>query len=80
MGCCVPSGRGPGVPVVIELADDHDAVVAALAVARVGGVVTTEDSPDAPVVLVDEGSTVPGGRQRSRPWATTCRSRTWSGA
>lgn len=57
-------GAGPGIPVVIELADDEDAVVAALAVARVGGVVTTQDSPDAPVVLVDEGSTVPGGRQR----------------
>ena len=57
-------GAGPGVPVVIELLDDHDAVAAALAVARVGGVVTTEDTPDAPVVLVCQGSAVPAGRQR----------------
>lgn len=57
-------GVGPGVPVVIELADDQDAVVAALAVARVGGVVTTAHTPEAPVVLVGQGSTVPAGRQR----------------
>ncbi|MEO5653798.1 MAG: hypothetical protein ABIN79_03435 [Marmoricola sp.] len=57
-------GVTPAAPVLIDLADDEDAVVAALAVARVGGLVTTEDRPDALVVLVDEGSTVPAGRPR----------------
>ena len=44
-------GVGVGVPVVIDLEDDLDAVVAALASARIGGVVTTRDDPAAPVVL-----------------------------
>ncbi len=51
-------GVGHGVPCVLDLRDDTDAVVAALATARVGGVVTTQDHPDAPVVLVTEGSQV----------------------
>jgi non-ribosomal peptide synthetase component F len=55
----------PGVPCVLDLADDTDAVVAALAVARVGGVVRTDDHPDAPVVAVTEGSRVlADGRHR----------------
>jgi hypothetical protein len=49
-------GVGRGVPVVIDLADDLDASVAALATARLGGVVTVEDSPSAPVVVVSAGS------------------------
>ncbi len=58
-------GVGVGVSVVIELESDLDAVVAALAVARVGGVVCTQDSPGVPVVLVSSGSKVPaGGRNR----------------
>ncbi len=48
-------GVGPGVPCVLDLQDDTDAVVAALATARVGGMVTTQDHPDAPVVAVSEG-------------------------
>lgn len=51
--------------VVIDLEDDHDAVVAALAVARIGAVVSREDHPDAPVVVVSPGSAVSGeGRHR----------------
>lgn len=58
-------GVAPGTPVVLDLADDEDAVVAALATARIGGVVTTLDVPDAPVVLVTEGSALSGeGRSR----------------
>jgi hypothetical protein len=54
-----------GAPVVIDLADDEDAVVTALATARIGGVVTGVDSPDAPVVVVSSGSSVSGeGRVR----------------
>ena len=44
---------------------DLDAVVAALAAARVGGVVSTRDDPDAPAVVASSGSTVPAaGRTR----------------
>ncbi len=58
-------GVRPGLPVVIDLESDLDAVVAALAAARIGGIVATEDHPDAPVALVSAGSTVPGeGRVR----------------
>ena len=58
-------GVRPGLPVVIDLEPDLDAVVAALAVSRIGGVVTTSDHPDAPVALVSAGSAVPGtGRVR----------------
>src|SRR4029079_7518552 len=49
-------GVGVGVPVVIDLQDDFDAVVAALASARIGGVVTTRDDPVAPVVLTSSAS------------------------
>ena len=58
-------GVGVGVPVVIDLESDLDAVVAALATARVGGLVTTADHPEAPVVVVSAGSEVDGaGRLR----------------
>src|SRR4051794_40226792 len=58
-------GAGPGIPVVVDLVDDADAVLAALAIARIGGIVTTLDDPDAPVVLVGPGSTISGeGRTR----------------
>jgi hypothetical protein len=58
-------GATTGVPVVVDLADDQDAVVAALAAARIGAVVTTVDNPDAPVVVVWEGSPVQAeGRSR----------------
>ncbi len=58
-------GVATGVPVVVDLADDLDAVVAALAAARIGGVVTTVDDAAAPVALVSAGSVVPGeGRLR----------------
>ena len=58
-----------GVPCVIDLGSgpvkDLDAVVAALATARLGGVVTTEDDAAAPAVLVDAGSSLPAdGRAR----------------
>ena len=49
-------GVGAGLPVVIDLEDDLDAVVAALASARIGGVVTTQDDPAAPVVLTTSTS------------------------
>ena len=53
------------VPVVIDLEPDFDAVVAALAAARLGGVVTADDHPDAPVAVVSSGSQVPAaGRVR----------------
>ncbi len=71
-----------GVPCVIDLepgpAKDLDAVVAALATARLGGVVTTEDDASAPVVLVAPAprcpptgglgwcAASPGARSRSR--------------
>lgn len=58
-------GAVNGSPVVIDLTDDEDAVVAALAVARIGGVLVTADTPEAPVVVVSSGSSVPGeGRSR----------------
>ena len=58
-------GATIGSRVVVDLADDQDAVVAALAIARIGGVVTTVDSPEAPVVVVSSGSSVSGeGRAR----------------
>jgi hypothetical protein len=53
------------VPVVIDLEPDVDAIVAALATARLGGVVTSSDHPEAPVLVVSEESEVPGrGRTR----------------
>lgn len=58
-------GVGPGVPCVLDLQDDTDAVIAALATARVGGVVTTQDHPDAPVVAVTAGSSL-GAEDRVR--------------
>jgi acyl-CoA synthetase (AMP-forming)/AMP-acid ligase II len=58
-------GVGVAVPVVIDLESGLDAVVAALAAARLGGVVTTTDHPAAPVVLVSAGSDLAGeGRLR----------------
>ncbi|MET0840448.1 MAG: AMP-binding protein [Marmoricola sp.] len=58
-------GVGPGIPVVVDLDDDVDAVVTALATARIGGVVTTVDDPAAPAVVVSEGSALSGeGRVR----------------
>lgn len=58
-------GVSSGVPAVVDLPDDVDAVVAALATARIGGVVTTTDDPKAPVVVVSAGSALSGeGRTR----------------
>jgi acyl-CoA synthetase (AMP-forming)/AMP-acid ligase II len=58
-------GVRPGLPVVIDLEPDLDAVVAALAAARIGGIVSTQDHPAAPVALVSSGSGVPAeGRVR----------------
>ena len=58
-------GVGVGVPCVVDLEDDVDAVVAALATARVGGVVTTADDPGAPAVVASSGSRFSGaGRVR----------------
>jgi acyl-CoA synthetase (AMP-forming)/AMP-acid ligase II len=58
-------GATIGSPVVVDLDDDEDSVVAALAIARIGGVVTTVDTPDASVVVVSSGSSVSGeGRTR----------------
>jgi hypothetical protein len=58
-------GVGRAVPVVIDLEADLDAVVAALATTRIGGVVTTTDHPEAPVLVVSEESDVPArGRLR----------------
>ena len=54
-------GVGVAVPVVVDVESDLEAVVAALAAARVGGVVTTEDHADAPVVVVSSGSDVSAG-------------------
>ena len=54
-----------GLPLVIDLAADLDAVVAALAAARIGAVVTTRDHPEAPVVVASSGSAIPAaGRAR----------------
>jgi hypothetical protein len=64
-GVLLHLGVQPGVPVVVDLEPDLEAVVAALATARVGGVVTTFDASGAPAVLVSSGSGVPGtGRVR----------------
>jgi hypothetical protein len=61
-------GVGVGVPCVIDLepgpAADLDAVVAALATARLGGVVTTEQDRSAPVVVADSSSPPRDGQQR----------------
>jgi hypothetical protein len=62
-------GVGAGVPCVVQLETDHDtdvdAVVAALAVARIGGVLTTDDDLSAPAVVVSAGSALSaGGRVR----------------
>ncbi len=58
-------GVAPGVPVVVCPDDDVDAVVAALATARIGGAVTTEDDPAAAVVVGTAGSAPPAaGRHR----------------
>ena len=45
MACCSHLGVGNAVPVVVDLESGLDAVVAALATARIGGVVTTTDHP-----------------------------------
>jgi hypothetical protein len=58
-GVLLHLGVSAGVPVVVDVTDDLDAVVAALAVARIGGVVTTVDTESAPVALVSAGSPVP---------------------
>jgi hypothetical protein len=58
-------GVGVGSPVVIDLEDDLDAVVAALASARIGAVVTTRENPAAPVVLTSKASAGgPSGQTR----------------
>jgi hypothetical protein len=58
-------GVGLGVPVWVAPEDDVDAVVAALAIARIGGVVRTTDHPDVPVVVTSAGRDVPrDGRMR----------------
>lgn len=58
-------GARCGVPIIVDLTADLDAVVAALAAARLGAVLTTTDHPDAPVALVTAGSPVPAsGRVR----------------
>src|SRR5688500_5054617 len=58
-------GVGVGVPVVIDLDGDLDAVVAALASARIGGVVTPRDDPAAPVILTSTASSA-GTSERTR--------------
>jgi acyl-CoA synthetase (AMP-forming)/AMP-acid ligase II len=64
-GVLLHLGVSAGIPVVVDLEQDFDAVVGALAVARLGGVVTTSDHPDAPVVLASSASAAPGaGRVR----------------
>jgi uncharacterized Zn-binding protein involved in type VI secretion len=64
-GVLVALGVQPGSSVVVDLESDEDAVVAALAVARVGGVVRTHEHPEAAVVLASAGSEVPvAGRPR----------------
>ncbi len=55
-GVLVHLGVGVGTPVVIDLDGDVDAVVAALATARIGGVVSTEERPDARVVIASVGT------------------------
>lgn len=51
-------GLRRAMPAVIDLESDLDAVVAALAVARVGAMVTTADHRSAPVAMVSSGSGV----------------------
>ncbi len=64
-GVLLALGVGVGVRVVVAPEPDLDAVVAALATARVGGVVTTSDDPDAPVVVASAGTDPPAnGRHR----------------
>lgn len=64
-GVLIHLGVEVGVPVPIDLETDLDAVVAALAVARIGGVVTTSDHPDARVLIASTGSALPvAGRVR----------------
>ena len=65
-GVLLALGLKPGDPVVVDLAADLEAVVAALAVARVGGGVTTVDRPEAQVVLVSAGSERARGRTQPR--------------
>jgi acyl-CoA synthetase (AMP-forming)/AMP-acid ligase II len=58
-------GLRPGAPVVVDLRCGVDAIVTALAAARIGGVVTTTDDPQASVVVVSADSPVAGeGRVR----------------
>jgi len=58
-------GVANAVPVVIDLQSGMDAVVAALATARLGGVVSRTDHPAAPVVIMSSGSDLPAeGRLR----------------
>lgn len=57
-------GIGVGIPCVLDLESDLDAVVAALATARVGGIVTSVDDPAAPAVVVSAGSGIGEGRPR----------------
>lgn len=54
-------GVEPGVTVPVRMAGEHDleAVVVALAVARIGGVVTREADPAAPVVVTSASEPAP---------------------
>ena len=77
-------GVGPAVPVVIDFESgaesDMDAVVAALAAARIGGVVTTRDHVQAPVVVAI--LRLGGSCRRAGTGscvARTCGSPTWTG-
>lgn len=64
-GVLIALGLKPADPVVVGLDTDLEAVVAALAVARVGGVLTTIDRPETAVVIVSAGSALPAtGRHR----------------
>jgi len=64
-GVLLHLGVGVGDCVVIDLEPDLDAVVAALATARIGAVVSTSDHPQAPVVVASAGSGLPAaGRNR----------------
>lgn len=58
-------GVHAAVPTTIRLDDHLDAVVAALATARIGGIVTIRDEPTAPVVVASVASApAAGGRVR----------------
>lgn len=64
-GVLVALGLKAADPVVVDLETDLEAVVAALAVARVGGVLSTVDRPEASIVIVSAGSVLPAaGRNR----------------